>query len=51
MQLISPERRCLQLFKVFVEKAFIPQIKQANGSLAEWNIFESLISAPNINVN
>lgn len=51
MQLSTPERRCLQIFKAFVEKAFIPQIKQVNGSLAEWNIFESLISAPNPNLN
>lgn len=51
MLLTSGERRCLQIFKSFAEKTFIPQIKQANGSLAEWNIFESLISAPNINLN
>ncbi len=51
MQLSPPERKFLQIFKAFAEKAFVPQIKQANGSLAEWNIFESLISAPNVNLN
>lgn len=36
MQLSTSDKRWLQIFKSFAEKALIPQIRQANGSLAEW---------------
>lgn len=43
------EKKFIQVFKTFVEKALLPQIKKFEGSLADWNKFASLISADNLN--
>lgn len=39
MQLSPAEKKCFAIFRILVEKAFIPQVKHIGGSLAEWNIF------------
>ena len=31
--MISPDKRLIQIFKIFVEKALLPQIKKFDGSL------------------
>lgn len=43
------ERKLIQLFRTFVDKALTPQIKKADGSLAEWNKFSALLSADTLN--
>jgi hypothetical protein len=51
MQVTPLDKRWLQIFRTFIEKALIPQIIRANGSLAEWQIFDSLVNSPSINLN
>lgn len=43
------EKKLIQIFKAFVEKALIPQIKKFEGSLNEWNRFSALLFSDNIN--
>lgn len=38
------ERKIIQIFKSFIEKALVPQIKRMEGSLFEWNKFNAMIS-------
>ena len=46
---MNVEKKLIQLFRTFVDKALIPQIKKADGSLTDWNKFSALISSENIN--
>jgi hypothetical protein len=43
------EKRLIQLFKGFVERALLPQIRKANGSVIEWERFSGMISQESIN--
>lgn len=43
------EKKLIQIFKTFVDKALIPQIKKLEGSLNEWNRFSTLLFSDNIN--
>ena len=43
------EKKFIQVFKNFVEKALLPQIKKFDGSLIQWNKFSTLLSADNFN--
>lgn len=45
------EKKLVQLFRLFVEKALLPQIKKTNNSVPEWAKFSTLLSADNINVS
>ena len=45
------EKKLIQLFRVFVEKALIPQIKKFDGSVVEWSKFSNLISCESVNYN
>lgn len=45
------EKKFVHLFRTFVERALIPQIKRSEGSMAEWNKFSNMISGDNINFN
>jgi hypothetical protein len=38
------ERKLIQLFKLFVEKAFAPQLRKLGGDLTEWNKFSNMLS-------
>ena len=43
------EKKLINLFRTFVDKALAPQIKKFDGSLVEWNKFVSLITVDSIN--
>lgn len=43
------EKRLIHIFKIFVEKAFVPQIKKFEGNLGEWNKFSSMLLTDNLN--
>ena len=43
------EKRLIQLFKIFVEKVFVPQIKKFEGTLVEWSKFSSMLMTDNFN--
>lgn len=38
------EKRLIQIFISFVEKALVPQIKKFNGSITEWNKFSTMLT-------
>ena len=46
---MNMEKKLVQLFRTFVEKALVPQIRKAEGSLGEWHKFSALLSTENIN--
>ena len=43
------EKKLIHIFKTFVEKSLIPQIKRFDGSINEWNQFSSLLSLDTLN--
>ena len=43
------EKKLIQLFRSFVEKALVPQIRKSEGSLSEWHKFSAFLSTENIN--
>jgi len=45
------EKRIIAIFKSFIEKALVPQIKKMEGSLFEWNKFNTMTSSEAINYN
>lgn len=45
------EKKLIQLFRVFVEKALIPQVKKFDGSVVEWSKFSNMISCESVNYN
>ena len=45
------DKKFIQIFKTFVEKALVPQIRKFEGSLSEWSKFCSLISTDNLNLS
>lgn len=47
--MMSIDKKFILIFKNFVEKALLPQIRKFDGSLSEWNKFSTLISADNVN--
>lgn len=48
---MNNEKKLINLFKNFVERALLPQLKKVDGSQAEWSKFSSMISTENINYN
>ena len=46
---MQTEKRLIQLFKGFVERALIPQIRKYNASTFEWDKFAGLISQDVLN--
>jgi hypothetical protein len=45
------EKRLIQIFKAFVEKALLPQIRRVEGSLNDWNKFASVLLSEPLNYN
>ena len=45
---MNMEKKLIHLFRTFVEKALVPQIQKAEGSLGEWYKFSTLLSNQNI---
>lgn len=43
------EKKLITIFKTFIEKNLIPQIKKVDGLLTEWNKFSSMVSSEHIN--
>ena len=49
---MSYEKRLIAIFRTFVEKALLPQLKRIEGaSSKEWNKFNSMLSMDNLNYN
>jgi len=48
-EVMNVERRLIQLFKSFVERVFLPQLKSTDRPALEWNKFGSMLSQENIN--
>ena len=48
---MSNEKKLISLFKNFVERALLPQLKKVDGSQSEWSKFSSMISTESINYN
>ena len=46
---MQAEKRLIQLFKGFIERALIPQIRKFNGSTVEWEKFSGLVSQDVLN--
>lgn len=46
---MNAERKLIQLFRSFVEKSLVPQIRKFEGNLSDWHKFSALISTENIN--
>lgn len=46
---MNAERKLIQIFKSFVEKSLVPQIRKIDGQLFEWNKFSTMLSSEAIN--
>lgn len=51
IMLSGAQKKLIQIFKTFVEKAIIPQLKKIDGSLVQWNKFSAFMLAEPININ
>ena len=45
----TAEKKLINIFKIFIDKALVPQIKKFEGSLAQWSKFSSLLLADTLN--
>lgn len=43
------EKKLISIFKNFVDKAMVPQIRKSEGSLAEWHKFCTFLQGDNTN--
>ena len=48
---MNQEKRLIAIFRSFVEKSLLPQIKKVEGSTQEWQRFNSLLSADTPNLS
>ena len=48
---MNNEKRIISIFKSFIEKSLIPQIKKQDGQLNEWNQFSYMLMTENVNLN
>ena len=41
---MNNETRIVEIFRTFIEKALLPQIKRTDGNIQEWNRFNALLN-------
>lgn len=49
-KLTDNDKRLVNIFRLFVEKSLLPQLRKFECSLAEWFSFSSLLTMDNINI-
>jgi hypothetical protein len=45
------EKKLVYIFKSFIEKALIPQVRRNDGTLSEWNKFCTILAHETLNYN
>lgn len=46
---ISGQKKLVNIFKTFVQKNIVPQLRKLEGSLTQWNKFSALLLSDSIN--